>query len=381
MLQKYTKYDYRVQIMRILACFIVICCHVRIEPMVNGVLDITYLLLYVLFDDGVTIFFMIMGFFLFTTKEPFWKNIGKTFIRILVPIFFTKLAIQLFDSWIINDISFFECIAHPSINLKGIIKSFLALNFTEGNYSSHLWYINSYLHIIVAVPLLKLLTLDIPLSKKACKWVIFISIINMTVTDFQCLYPRNTIEFGTFRIFGNLPIVFVLIGYVIYKNQNIIKNKKNYRFLFLAGMAGISVLRFSIDYVFRGFGLDNNYHNYWNTIFSLIFSLCFIGFFLSFSPDANCLGFRIANYIGTKTYIIYLIHVAVYTFGDYHNIRNWLYSITIQVTSNPIAKLGYDIIYPIMIFICCLMITVCLDCIKVPIYFIHSLFKRNKNTA
>ena len=76
MLKKYEKMDYRVQLMRIVACFMVIGCHVRLEPVINGGLDKELLLLHGFFDDGVAVFFTIMGFFLLSKTVSIWKSTG-----------------------------------------------------------------------------------------------------------------------------------------------------------------------------------------------------------------------------------------------------------------------------------------------------------------
>lgn len=364
MLQKYNKYDYRVQLMRILACFIVISCHLRVEPVSNGVLDKLFLLLYVFFDDGVSIFFMIMGFFLLNTQEPFWKSIGKTFIRILAPIFFFKLSIQLLNGWIINERSLSQCFLHPAFDIKSICKEFLTINFTGGNYSSHLWYIATYLSIVVAVPLLKLLALDLSLASKACRWLIAFNVTNMLITDLKVLPLFKDITISSFGIFNNIPIVFVVIGYMLYKNQKIFLKNLKYRILFIAGIIGIGILRFCLQCMFFNRGTENNYFDYWNTCISLLFSVCFVGFFLTFPQDAKSVCTKIVSYIGAKTYLIYIMHVAVYTFCDHRNIRAWLYSVTIGVANNMFTKAAYDLIYPIIIFAGCLVISLCLDCVK-----------------
>lgn len=370
MLQKYNKYDYRVQLMRIFACFIVIGCHVRAEPVINGGLDKELLLIHGFFDDGVVIFFLIMGFFLPATKEPFWKSVGKTFCRILVPVLLLKISLQLLDSWIINEASLLECLAHPALSFTELLRPFLTLNFLEGNFSTHLWYITAYLRIVVLLPLLKLLTIEHPLSSKVCRWIIAINVIGMFVSDLQALFPSPFGTIGTFVIF-DVSVTYVLIGYVLYQNQHYFINNWKYRILFLAAMVGINILRFILQCILFQRTLENDYFYYWTTAVSLIFTVCFAGLFLTFARETSPHWSNVINYVGKKTYWIYLIHMGVYTFLDHRNVRTQIYSMTIGITPNLITKLGYDILYPIVVFICCLLISMGIDCIKAVLLFLY----------
>lgn len=363
MLQKYEKYDYRVQLMRIFACLIVIGCHVRLEPVINGGLDKELLLLHGFFDDGVTIFFLIIGFFLPAVKEPLWKYVGKTFLRILIPVFFLMLCTQLLSGWIMNEATLAECLVHPSVDFAGIFKSFVTLNFLEGEYCSHLWYVTSYLRIVIILPLLRLLTPDTPLSAKVCRWFLFINVTGMLVTDLQALLPPAAGTAGIFMIF-DVSATYVVAGYVVYKYHRLFQNNMRYRILFLAGMAGIQIIRFGLQCVLFGRSLENNYFYYWNTTVSLVFSVCFAGFFLTFPEGAGHPWQKIVSCLGAKTYFIYLCHIAVYTFLDHRGVRSRIYSVTVGAAPNLAAKACYDVIYPVVIFVCCLLIAVCVDCIK-----------------
>lgn len=361
MLQKYGKYDYRVQLMRIFACFIVIGCHVRMEPVINGALDKELLLIHGFFDDGVAIFFMIVGFFLPAVREPFWKSTGKTFARILIPVLLLKLSIPVLGGPLLHAVP-----SPEGLSPAEILGQFLTLNFLEGSYCTHLWYITSYLRIIILFPLLKLLTLDHPLSQKACRWILALNILGMLIADVQVLFPSRFGIIGTFTIF-DVPVTYVILGFVLYKNQHILKSSRKYLLLFPAGMIGINVLRFLLQCVLFRESFENNHFYFWNTTVSLLFSVCFVCFFLTFPGEVSFSGRKIINYIGTKTYFIYLIHIVMYSHLDYcYDIRNRIYRITIGTAPNLLTKLGYDLIYPALVFLCCLLAAVLIDCLKIP---------------
>lgn len=365
MLQKYGKYDYRVQLMRIFACFIVIGCHVRMEPVINGALDKELLLIHGFFDDGVAIFFMIIGFFLPVVREPFRKSTGKTFARILIPVLLLKLSIPVLGGPLLHAVP-----SPEGLSPAEILGQFLTLNFLEGSYCTHLWYITSYLRIIILFPLLKLLTLDHPLSQKTCRWILALNITGMLVTDLQVLFPSPFGAIGTFTVF-DAPVTYVILGYLLYKNQRSLQSNRKYRFLFPAGMIGINVLRFLLQCVLFRESFENNHFYFWNTTVSLLFSVCFVCFFLTFPPELPFSGAKIINYIGTKTYFIYLIHIVMYTHLDYrYEIKSRIYRITIGAAPNLFTKLEYDLLYPALVFLCCLSATILIDCVKLPFHMI-----------
>lgn len=365
MLQKYGKYDYRVQLMRIFACFIVIGCHVRMDPVIGGGLDKELLLLHGFFDDGVAIFFMIIGFFLPAVREPFWKSTGKTFARILIPVLLLKLFIPILGGPLLHAVP-----SPEGLSPAEILGQFLTLNFLEGSYCTHLWYITSYLRIIILFPLLKLLTLDHPLSRKACGWILALNITGMVVTDLQVLLPSPFGTLGTFTIL-DAPVTYVILGYVLYKSQHLFQENKKYRFLLPAGMICVNILRFLLQCVLFRESFENTHFYFWNTTVSLLFSVCFVCFFLTFPGNLSFSGAKIINYIGTKTYFIYLIHIVMYTHLDYcYGIKNRIYEITIGAVPNLLTKAGYDILYPVLVFVCCLLAAAAIDCAKIPFHLL-----------
>lgn len=370
---KYQKFDYRVQLMRIFACLIVIGCHIRIEPVHNDTYNSYALLFHGFFDDGVAIFFAIMGFFIGiknSDDEPVWKYMVKTFLRVLVPVLILMVIISFLSRWISGEARLGYCFAHPQVDYKTIIKSFISLNWgMDTTTFGHLWYISSYLQLIVAMPLIRLLTLDNPYAKKARKWILLINVLAMVVGDMKSLF-RGVLQYITaYEIFGR-AFTFVLIGYSIYSKRDfILKHKNIFRYISLGLMLGINVVRFLFQsYVFSK-DITNTYFYYWSTGISLIFVVSFICFFLSFMPgEGNRKIEGIVGLIGSCTFMIYLIHKAVIAFIGSRGIREALYSFNIDTTHNPIEILVYDVSYPLLIFVIslvvCILPTVGYDLIK-----------------
>lgn len=372
MLKKYEKMDYRVQLMRIVACFMVIGCHVRLEPVINGGLDKELLLLHGFFDDGVAVFFTIMGFFLLSKTVSIWKSTGKTFLHILIPVFLLKICVFVFHDWILQEASFMECLLAFHIDINDLIQNILTLNFSSEDFCGHLWYITSYLRIIVLLPVIKLLTDKTESTKKVCQWIIFINVLSMVVTDLSVLLS-SSIPIGTFMIF-DVSVTYVVIGYMLYQNKAALESNRRLRYLCLLGMPIIIILRFVLQcYLFQR-NANYSYFYFWNTGISLLFTLCFVCFFLTFPVKAPKKPYTIINYIGAKTFAIYLMHMAVYSFLDHRGVRDSFYAVTVWKKANIFTKGAYDFSYPLLVFFCCLILCLLWDTIKFSMIHIRHLF-------
>lgn len=110
------KKDINIELVRIVACLIVISLHVSQSYIIDNTLDKGRLLLRCLFIDGVTLFWFIMGYFLF--KKTFKENLKRTITKILIPGILTIVLTQIFYEWIIGTSSLITCIKEFSINLK-----------------------------------------------------------------------------------------------------------------------------------------------------------------------------------------------------------------------------------------------------------------------
>ncbi len=369
MLQKYEKMDYRVQLMRIFACFIVIGCHVRLEPVINGGLDKELLLLHGFYDDGVTIFFMIMGFFLVAKADSILKSTGKTFLRILVPVLLLRLFISVFHDWILQEATFPECLSTPDFGIQKLLNSILTLNFSTEDFCGHLWYITSYLQIIILLPFIRLAAGKTKATDKVCCWIIFINVLAMLITDLQVLFP-SAIQLRPYMIF-DASVTYVIIGYVLYQKRHLFEGKRLLCLFFFLAILFVTIVRFVLQCTLFERDLSNTHFYYWNTSISLLFGVCFVCFFLTFSGQAKRKYHAVINYMGAKTYVMYLLHMMVYTFLDHRGVRDGFYAVSVWRANNLFAKSFYNIAYPLLIFVCCLSLCFVWDYIK---YLISSFF-------
>ena len=110
--------DCNVDLIRILACFTVIFVHINFFSAVNlenNTVDKSKLILRILSSDGVTMFFIMMGFFMFKAKS-FTSILKKTFFTIIIPSFATLLITDILDPWLWNKESFLNTVINMQID-------------------------------------------------------------------------------------------------------------------------------------------------------------------------------------------------------------------------------------------------------------------------
>lgn len=113
------KRDSSIDLIRIVACLIVIAVHLslRVLNQAYNRIDWSRLLEKSFLTDGVPLFLMITGFFLANGRsyKKIWKN---TFVRILLPSIIYVIFTQVFYMFIINKESIMWCIQNSLTNLN-----------------------------------------------------------------------------------------------------------------------------------------------------------------------------------------------------------------------------------------------------------------------
>ncbi len=135
-------------LIRIIACLMVITVHFY-HPAGYG-LDES--LLCVLSADGVTLFFLLAGFFMF--RKPFRKALASSILHIVLPAYITMFLLMLFNPAVHGDCTFPECFHLHRVSVSDYISNIL---YSGGNLDStgHLWYIRNYMFLILAIPAVK----------------------------------------------------------------------------------------------------------------------------------------------------------------------------------------------------------------------------------
>jgi len=301
--------DWTVQLMRIIACMIVIGVHslpnVKIS---SGVYSTSRVFLSCVFADGVAIFWMISGFYLFRNFS-YRKLLKRSAAKILVPYLLCEAFIFYFYDFIAGRKGLLESISHGWSDYAEVIKKALSLQVLA-EHSNHYWYIIAYLMVIAASPLLYAFA-EKYLTKPASSKIFAAAALGLLVLNDVSL--NNAMHFSHYGaralVCGSL---FVLLGFIVYENRGLFKNRI-WRVLAPALFFGLNLLRMFIQLWLYTLESSPKTIIYWYTSFGAVNALLVAAFCFSFSDEnENESRFHAAiDYVGSLTFWIYLIHKLV----------------------------------------------------------------------
>ena len=309
------KRDYSIDLIRVVACILVIATHLCLQTFNEYYHEVDWSRLFekCFFTDGVPLFFFITGFFIANGRsyKKIWKS---TFFKVILPSLLYVLFAQVFYMFITNKESFWWCIknAIANLNIRGIFQSVLTADVTPINsLCAHLWYIYSYIKIILWVPILWLLCKEENISKLARRMIILFGIVGMILVDVQRFisFPFEI----TLMQYVDREIIYVLLGYELYVFRDKIKGNLKYGIFALVGFFVVNIIRYKLE---NHYMVINSFYDIsgresfmeWRYTVLNIFSglLLFISLY-SLKIDNAEFNNIIVNVSG-KTFGIYLIH-------------------------------------------------------------------------
>ncbi len=298
-----------VELMRILACFFVLSCHFNFVVITESTTAYHKEYLSALLGDPVAIFWMITGFFLFTSTDykKLWKH---TFTKLLIPLLLLYVVDFHFADFISGKSTLLESIKKSPSDYIDFFKKLLTLHAPTEPSTSHTWYVLAYVLIILIFPLLKAFC-DY-LDKNTTREVVFL-IISGALFILNDIFVNELLDFSFHGAGVIIPSSIEIIwGHIIYRHRAVITGRK---FIFIAPVAflGINALRTFLQ-IYRANNLiDTQRYLYrWNTSFSLLCAVCVIAFCFSIiNSNKESFRSRFIVALGSYTYPIYLIHALV----------------------------------------------------------------------
>lgn len=318
--KKENKRDASVDLIRIVACLFVIATHMSLQVLNQAYnrIDWSRLLEKSFLADGVPLFLMITGFFIANGRS--YKKIWKqTAVKVLLPSIIYILFTQIFYMFIINKESIVWCIQNivnslnPILILKGIVTGNMA---TINGLCEHLWYVLTYVKIIIWVPLLWLICKNEKNSILTRRIVIIAGILAAIITDIQ----RFTVlpEIGFIKVFNivDRSILYVLLGYELFVHKDKLKGNKKVFIISSIVFLFINFIRYKIEvqYMVVNSFTDivgrETFIGWKDTCISIISGLALFAGIYSIKINNELLS-KIILWIADKTFGIYLIHYLI----------------------------------------------------------------------
>ena len=345
------KRQFNIESLRIVGCFIVICLHTSSWYISGDSILKKELFLKCFLQDGVPIFWYIMGFFLFSKEQKFSELFIKTIKKVFFPALFVMIVFQIIGPWLMtekNNISLFECIINPKIDSKNLFGNILQWK-SSMTLGGHLWYIFSYIKVILWYPLISLICRNDKHSNYIRRYLLILSVLYVLINDVQQFMTLSIGKIIPFSILDN-SLSYVLIGYEIScykKTLDVLKIRFAVYFLF--SFISLNMIRFIACYILLRSDLSNDYFLHINNLVSYLSSISiFVSLYIIFNQIANNTIKSILFFISKYTFGIYLIHRGVYEKLNKIGLRNDIYSSSSN--SNIMLKLFCLFVYAAIVF-------------------------------
>ena len=325
--------DPGIDFLRVIACLIVIGTHVD----VMGTGDSSKLFIRLLLSDGVTLFFVISGFFFF--KKGFKETLIRSLKSIVLPGIAVMFLTYLFAPFIRGEKSIIQCFTEPGFNLCGFVTDVFSWGGgIRESLAGHLWYIFTYLQLVLAYPILKPLYTEDNRYRRY-RWFIMIFIfINQIIMDLNMtgLISLLPIQISPFMLY-TAPAMLLMAGAELRVIMPELKKSNRIKQVRIASVVVFTVtlaLRFLVQREVFRLNSTQDFYIYWNCAFATVESIAFIIFVLSFDFKENR-PVKTLSRAGKYTFFIYLLHYGIYHFILYRMGPDW--SLGIIDLSN-----GYD---------------------------------------
>jgi hypothetical protein len=351
--------DPGVEFARIFGCLIVIGCHMKFGNEVNGAVDLTRALSGAFVGDGVGVFWLILGFFLFK-GEDYSKLMKRTVVRVFVPGILVVLFDFYFSAWLKgNTTSVFSSIMKTPTEYASLAETFL--RWKPPASQAHLWFVYVYVFIIFAYPALSGAVHH--LEERSRSFIFFTVIVALffLVND---LKNNTMLYFAHQTIMGAVPgAVIVILGHFLYKQKPLFEH--------YGWLAAIVFLAVNVARTYIGLSLSVGLS--WFSVSGIICASCVVSFamWISSHIHGECLKNIICR-IGSYTFPIYLVHWTWLSLLNRVQFKQVLLDGLSSALPASAAYLTYLFIAEITVFLLCLITVFVIRIFKKG--FIHVLF-------
>ncbi|MDO5833058.1 MAG: acyltransferase family protein [Lachnospiraceae bacterium] len=314
--------DWRVELLRVIACFMVIIIHIRLYPFSGTTLRDSVILMYVLSGPSVAIFFLISGFFFRGTQSIL--HIWKRFLTsVICPAMVLIMALSFLRPWIAQpEISLLQSMrmAHPLQDFLSMLRGFLCLDVVSfGSYAEHLWYILSYGTMMLWVPII--IGLLRAHEERILLLLMGFAFLHFTLDNLNGLYPLPIALYRPECI--GKPTMYAIAGCFLYRHVTVrrstldrsVEARERYACLLLELLLSIALFFLQKQLYVKGLqmGQDiaalnaNYYYTSWSGMLCGLQAIAISAFILML-PEIPAWAAQTIRTLGSLTFPIYLIH-------------------------------------------------------------------------
>lgn len=301
------KRDVGIELARVVACLIVIGVHVSLNDMETGVYSLTRGFINCLLADGVAIFWLITGCFLFQVNN-YRKILIRTIKTVAIPIALLQFFCIHFSALSESGGGIYQSIIYAVGTYGQRLKDALHFNPTIPA-TGHLWYCYTYILVMIAFPVLYVFVMWLEKNVQREKWFCIITLLLLGLND--CSF-NQVLQFSHQGINALLPATIQVIwGHILYRHREKIYRIKNKNVCIAGVLILLSMLNFVRMQVVNITG-DKSI-TYWYTVIGLFCAISLITVCMIWSRNIseNTRHYKIIIELASCTFGIYLIHLLV----------------------------------------------------------------------
>ena len=320
--------DPGVELARTLACLSVIGCHCWYGTSIAYAYDVSRNLISCLVADGVAIFWLITGCFLFNNYS-YRKTMMRTLKGIVAPLAVYSAVMLLFGADLIEG-TFTWAGMFDGGKLRTALKTLLRWRNPVEGYG-FVWYLYVYILMMVCSPALYGLSWWLDGSREREAGFLAVTLALILLNDITC---NGTWEFSHAGINALFPAsIEVMWGHILYRHRDELAGKGRWA-VYLLVFLGLNLLRMAIQMGRYQAGTDDDSILYWYSSIGLICACCVLLGCCSIlgGRRATAPG-RFVCWTGSYTFTVYLLHIPVRNILDNHGFRDGLYAALVAMLS------------------------------------------------
>lgn len=331
-----------IELARIVGCLMVVCLHICTWYTSGNEVISNALLIRSFLNDGVPIFWYIMGFYLFAHPDASnYKRFIKALRSLVLPAFGVMLFAQIWQDWILDGsgkVDFFSCLDMHSFDGYNLFGNLLQWK-SDMTFGGHFWYVFSYMEVLLWVPLLKYVCVNEKKANRCRQYIMLLTILFVICRDIN--------NITTLSICGNIytiriptiispTILYVLIGYEVSQHIVFIQNNAKWaRWIGVVCFAGFNFMKFLVSDHMLNIKLSNTYFTGIGSVLDYLASLAIFTSILSLPIKHGGFVERGIQHLASGTLGVYLIHTCVYRKLNALGVRNAVFATSVRAENLP----------------------------------------------
>lgn len=311
-----------IELVRIVACVSVIALHTWKGSGIDEVSTTIKGVIRVFEKHNVPLFFIIMGFFMFSNNKSYLDRIENLITRIIIPSLLAFVFYEIFQDVIEARGELVSVCEDIVTRLANIPKYILS---TNPGYNSTLWFVYEYIRIVLFYPFIALLCQDEKRFTTIRRVIMVICFLNIAISN--VLHFVNGITDSDIVITNWSPInIYVLYVYIGYELRNKISEYDDNRFkTIISGLFIYCISNFVIcfeEFISIKTGIGDSYY-YENSALHIISTVALFIAIMNI-PLKNDSTNRIIKWIAKRTFGIYLVHYFYVRLTETYGIFGWI---------------------------------------------------------